>query len=84
MWRCVINLAAAESIYSVVIVSLASRAVVLWVARCVESEVVSLPNRYRSIRFCGIGSMNGVCVASCGGVWVAAFSFVGLDVYDLG
>ena len=47
------------SIWLVVVVSLASRAVVVCVAWCVSSDVVSLPSRYWSIRFCGMGSMNG-------------------------
>ena len=52
-------MAAAESIWLVVVASLMSKAVVVCTACCVDSEVVSLPSRYRSIRFCGIGSMNG-------------------------
>jgi hypothetical protein len=47
------------SIWSVVVVSLASRAVVVCVDWCVSSDVVSLPSRYWSIKFCGMGSMNG-------------------------
>ena len=47
------------SIWSGVVVSLASRAVVVCVAWCVSSDAVSLPSRYRSIKFHGMGSMNG-------------------------
>ena len=50
---------AAVSIWSVVVVSLASRAVVVCVAWCVRSDAVSLPSRYWSIKFCGMGIMNG-------------------------
>ncbi len=50
--------AAAVSIWSVVVVSLASRVVVVWVAWCVSSDVASLPSRYWSIKLCGMGSMN--------------------------
>ncbi len=39
-------------------------------ARCVESEVVSLPNRYMSIRFCGMGSMNGGWLFVLGFGWL--------------
>ncbi len=49
------TLAAAVSIWSVVVVSQISRAVLVWVAWCVRSDVVSLPSRYWSIRFCGMG-----------------------------
>ena len=52
-------MAAAVSIWSGVVVSLASRAVVVCVDWCVSSDVVSLPSRYWSIKFCGMGSMNG-------------------------
>ncbi len=55
MWRSVVPLAAAESIWSVVVVSMARRVVVVSIARCVVSEVVSLPSRYRSIMFYGLG-----------------------------
>ena len=51
--------AAAVSIWSVVVVSLASRVVVVWVAWCVSSDAASLPSLYWSIKFCGMGSMNG-------------------------
>jgi hypothetical protein len=53
------TLAAAVSIWSVVVVSPASRAVVVCVAWCLSSDVASLPSRYWSIKFCGMGSMNG-------------------------
>ena len=53
------NLAAAVSIWSVVVVSQISRAVLVCVAWCVRSDVASLPRRYWSIKFCGMGSMNG-------------------------
>ena len=51
--------AAAVSIWSIVVVELTSRVVVVWVAWRVSSDVVSLPSQYWSIRFCGMGSMNG-------------------------
>ena len=52
-------MAAAVSIWSFVVVSLASRTVVVCVAWCASSDAVSLPSRYSSIKFCGMGSMNG-------------------------
>ena len=66
-----------------VVVSLASRPVLVCVAWYVRSNVVSLPSRYWSIKFCGMGSMNG------GWLLVVGFgklrlSFMGLDVSDLG
>jgi len=64
------------SIWSVVVVSLASSVVVVYVAWCVSSDVVSFPSRYWSIKFCGM--------ASCDGVREVALCFVGLDVTDLG
>ena len=39
--------------------SLASRAVLVWVEWYVKSSVVSLPSRYWSINFWGMVSMNG-------------------------
>ena len=51
--------AAAVSIWSVVVVELTSRVVAVWVAWCMSTDVVSLPSRYWSIKFCGMGSMNG-------------------------
>ncbi len=50
--------------------SMTSRAVVVLVARCVDSEVVSLPNRYRSIKFCGMGSVNGGWLLVLGFGWL--------------
>ena len=47
------------SIWSVVVVSLASRAVVVCVALCASSDAVSFPSRYWSIKFCVMGSING-------------------------
>ena len=47
------------SIWSIVVVSLASRAVVVWMAWCVSSDAMSLPSRYWYIKFCGMGSING-------------------------
>ncbi len=47
----------AESIWSVVVVSLMRKVVVVCVACFVDSEVLSLPIRERSIRFCGMGSV---------------------------
>ena len=52
-------------------------------ARCMESEVMSLPNRYRSIKVLWDGEYEW-WVASCGRVRIVAFSFVGLDVSDSG
>jgi hypothetical protein len=76
------TLAAAMSIWSVVVVSPVSRAVVVCMAWCVSSYVVSLPSRYWSIKLCGMGSMNDGWL--CGGVREVALCFVGLDVTDLG
>jgi hypothetical protein len=53
------TLAAAVSNWSVVVVSPASRAVRVCVAWCVRSDAASLPRRYWSIQFCGMGSING-------------------------
>ena len=53
------TLAAALSIWSVVVVSLVRRVVVVWIDLCMSSDAVSLPRRYWSIRFCGMGRMNG-------------------------
>ena len=41
-----------------IIASLASKVVTSWAVCYVVSVVVSLPSRYRSIRFWGMGSMN--------------------------
>ncbi len=54
-WMSVMTWAAAEIIWSVVVVSLMSKAVVVCTVFC----VVSFPNRYRSIRLLWEGSMNG-------------------------
>ena len=51
--------AAATSICSVVVVSLVSKVVTFCALCCVVSVVVWLPSRCRSIRFLGMGSMNG-------------------------
>jgi len=45
------TLAAAVSIWSIVVVSPSSRAVVVCVAWCVSSDVASLPSRYWSVKF---------------------------------
>ena len=53
------TLAVAESIWSVVVVPLMSKVVMVSAACFVDSKVMSLLSRYRSIRFCGMGSING-------------------------
>ncbi len=57
--RSVMTWAARESICSLVVVSLMSMVVIVCTVCCVAAVVVSLPNRYRSITFCGMGSING-------------------------
>ncbi len=72
------TLAAATSIWSVVVVELASRFVVVWVACCVRSVAVSLPSRYMSIKFCGMGSMKGgwFLVVGFGGLCFALWGWM--------
>ena len=53
------TLAAALSIWSLVVVGFVSMVLVAGVALCMRLDVVSLPNRYWSIKFCGMGRMNG-------------------------
>jgi hypothetical protein len=53
------TLAASVSIWSVVVVLLSRRALVVCVMCCVRFVVASFPSRHWSIRFCGMGSMNG-------------------------
>ncbi len=53
------TLAAAVSIWSVVVVSLSRRTLVVCVVWCVRSVVASLPRRHWPIKFCGMGSMYG-------------------------
>ena len=53
------TLDAALSIWSLVVVELMSRVLVVWVACCMRSDVASLPSRYWSIKFCGMGRRNG-------------------------
>ena len=60
------TLAAVVSIWSVVVVSLASMVVVVCVIWCVMSIVASFPSRYWSIWVCGMGSMNGGCLIVVG------------------
>ncbi len=70
------TLAAAVSIWSVVVVSLTNRVVVVWMDWCVRSDAVSLPSRYWSIRFCGMGRMNG------GWLLVAGFGKLRYTLWD--
>ncbi len=58
-WMRVVTLAAARSTLSVVVDLLVSKAVMLGPVCCVVVVAVSFPSRYRSIRFCVMGSMNG-------------------------
>jgi hypothetical protein len=37
---------------------------------CVFALTEAVPNRYRSIRFCGMGTMNGGCLLVVGFMWV--------------
>ena len=53
------TLAAFVSIWSVVAILMSRRALVVYVLCCVRFVVASFPSRYWSIRFCGIGILNG-------------------------
>ncbi len=55
----VITWAAMKSICSGVVFSRVSRVSVVFVVSCVFVMSDGVPSRYRSIRCCGMGSMNG-------------------------
>ena len=70
------TLDAALSIWSLVVVELMSRVLVVWVACCMRSDVASLPSRYWSIKFCGMGRRNG------GWLLVVGFCSFRSDLWD--
>ncbi len=56
-WRSVMTWTAMESIWSVVVLII--MVVMVCTVCCVAAVVVSLPSRYMSIKFGGMGSING-------------------------
>ncbi len=70
-WVSVLTWAAVKSILSDVVDSLGDKVVVVCAVYCVVAVVVvAVPSRYRSIRFCGMGSMHGGWLHVVGFGWV--------------
>jgi hypothetical protein len=82
------------SILSVVVVTVASRAVLVWVAWCVKYNVVSLPNRYWFCGFVVLWLLSfvgwGACMVggfswwgSCGCVWFCGDGFLRFEIVQV-